>query len=400
MTEEEGVVTEKDVSKEIQSGKEEESKRDNNNTENSNKNNEEEQKTKSSKQSKKITKSDKLFTSKNNTEENEKLSSNQSGIINTHHSIIGSSIHETEQNINKSNPIVINDLRLKKPIIKVKFIRKKKPLLFKISFIYKRNEYELMLKPNTTFAQFQDLVCEKINLQNNEIEIRYQDKLYKSPLNDNDIIEEITKNEKFPFFDIRKIYKPIGIGAFSIPQPKLYSYKVIIDNISSIQDLYQKIDDFFTDGLLTKDYLAIPLAEKKYSIGFAYPDLAFDFNRYMLILKGTNELYHNIKLSKNISIQKNRIRSLGKSADYTNMSQPDNPMTSSRLKKSPSFGIRNIRHPMFNSALYAGISGPYLSYEEMRRKEYIESKKKWINKKGFISSVSSSNKYYNNKYIY
>ena len=46
MTEEEGVVTEKDVSKEIQSGKEEESKRDNNNTENSNKNNEEEQKTK------------------------------------------------------------------------------------------------------------------------------------------------------------------------------------------------------------------------------------------------------------------------------------------------------------------------------------------------------------------
>ena len=116
------------------------------------------------------------------------MSSNQSGIINTHHSIIGSSIHETEQNINKSNPIVINDLRLKKPIIKVKFIRKKKPLLFKISFIYKRNEYELMLKPNTTFAQFQDLVCEKINLQNNEIEIRYQDKLYKSPLNDNDII--------------------------------------------------------------------------------------------------------------------------------------------------------------------------------------------------------------------
>ena len=172
MTEEEGVVTEKDVSKEIQSGKEEESKRDNNNTENSNKNNEEEQKTKSSKQSKKIAKSDKLFTSKNNTEENEKLSSNQSGIINTHHSIIGSSIHETEQNINKSKPIVINDLRLKKPIIKVKFIRKKKPLLFKISFIYKRNEYELMLKPNTTFAQFQDLVCEKINLQNNEIEIR------------------------------------------------------------------------------------------------------------------------------------------------------------------------------------------------------------------------------------
>lgn len=397
MTEEEGIVTEKDTNKEnIESIKdnEEETKKENN-TESSKKNSEEVQKTK---ESKKKTKSDKLFTSKNNTEENDKLSSNQSGIINTHHSMIGSSIHETEQNVNKSNPIIINELRLKKPIIKVKFVKKKKPLLFKISFIFKRNEYELMLKPNTTFSQFQDLVSEKINLPKKDMEIRYQDKLYKSPNNDNEIIEEITKNEKFPFFDIRKIYKPIGIGAYSILQPKLYSYTVIIENISSIQDLYQKIDDFFSDGLLTKDYLAIPLAEKKYSIGFAYPDLAFDFNRYMLILKGTNELYHNIKLSKNIN--NHRTRSLGKSADYSNLNQYDNPISSSRHKKSPSIGIRNVRHPKFNSALYAGISGPYLSYEEMRRKEYIESKKKWIDKKGFISSVSNSNKYYNNKYIY
>ena len=56
-----------------------------------------------------------------------------------------------------------------------------------------------------------------------------------------------------------------------MPRPELYNYKVIIDHIPSSQEIYKKVDEFFNNNLLTKDYLAIPLSKTKYSIEFPYP---------------------------------------------------------------------------------------------------------------------------------
>lgn len=113
----------------------------------------------------------------------------------------------------------------------------------------------------------------------------------------------------------------------------------------------------------------------------------------MLIQKVSNPLYANIKITK----QRNqRLKyKKGLNNDDSNTSQ-----SISHLKSLSLIHERNKKHPLISSALYAGLSGPYLQYEDIRRKEYMESKKKWMDKKGFISSVSNSNKYLNNKYIY
>ena len=52
------------------------------------------------------------------------------------------------------------------------------------------------------------------------------------------------------------------------------------------------------------------------------------------------------------------------------------------------------------SSLYVGLSGPYMSQETRERKEYLESKKKWINKQGFIPYVRKNPNWYNNKFMF
>ena len=226
-------------------------------------------------------KSSKLFASRKKqeeSEEKEEIPSNLSGVVNTHHAIDGSSHQPTLSNnienkplTTRKGPIIINTIKLQKPIVKVKLFRKKKPHLMRVSFVYRRNEYISFIKPDITFAEFQSIITEKINLKNNEIEVKYKDVLYKSPENDNEKIIEITKNEKFPFFEVKKIYNFTNVNSYSMPRPQMYNYKVIIDHIPSSQEIYKKVDEFFNNNLLTKDYLAIPLSKTKYSIEFPYP---------------------------------------------------------------------------------------------------------------------------------
>lgn len=81
-------------------------------------------------------KSSKLFASRKKqeeSEEKEEIPSNMSGVVNTHHAIDGSSHQPTLSNnienkplTTRKGPIIINAIKLQKPIVKVKLIRKKK----------------------------------------------------------------------------------------------------------------------------------------------------------------------------------------------------------------------------------------------------------------------------------
>ena len=62
--------------------------------------------------------------------------------------------------------------------------------------------------------------------------------------------------------------------------------------------------------------------------------------------------------------------------------------------------ISNAKADKYKSALYVGLSGPYVSNEERIRKEYVENKKKWVNKKGFIPYAKTKNSDMCNKYLY
>lgn len=229
----------------------------------------------------KTKKSSKLFASSKGPEETEvkeEIPSDMSGVVNTHHAIDGSSHQPTISNNieNKSlttrkGPVIINVAKMQKPIVKVKIIRKKKSDLIRVSFVYKRNQYIVFVKPEITFAEFQNIISERINLKINEMEVKYKDVLYKSPENDNEKITDIAKNEKFPCFEVKKIYNFINANSYSMPRPQLYNYKVIIDHIPSSQEIYRKVDEFFNNNLLNKDYIAIPLSRTKYSIEFPYP---------------------------------------------------------------------------------------------------------------------------------
>ena len=56
-----------------------------------------------------------------------------------------------------------------------------------------------------------------------------------------------------------------------------------------------KIEQFFKDSLIEKDYILEPLEMNKYSLGFSFPDVAFDFNRYMNALKLVNDIFKDVK---------------------------------------------------------------------------------------------------------
>jgi hypothetical protein len=164
-------------------------------------------------------------------------------------------------------------------------------------------------------------------------------------------------------------------SVLSVLYHKNYNNKIIVENVNDITELYKIIEQFFKDCLITQDFICEPITDNKYSIGFAYPDLAFDFNRYLFILKITDEKFKDIKI--NMKLEKIR--------------KSKSPLSRNYLGNTK--GKKN-----YNSALYVGLSGLYMSYEERRRKEDLKNKKKWIDQKGFKNSVNSNRDYNNYDY--
>lgn len=104
-----------------------------------------------------------------------------------------------------------------------------------------------------------------------------------------------------------------------------------------------------------------------YSVSFKRNDLAFDFKRYMLILKRSVPLYQNISVKLKPIEKKKRNNVL---------------LTSISKQLKP--------NDLYISPYYVAQS-PYITYEDMKRMDAKESKKKWIDRRGFISSVGKIN---------
>lgn len=297
----------------------------------------------------------------------------------------------TSNNNITQQPTVIYDIQEAKPRVDLsngnKAIKKRKNT--KISFSYKRDNFTLDLKQKTTIEELRKLIAEQVYLLPSDIDIIYKGKPLTNE-QDTQRVFYLLKDDNAPYFEIKKKSMYNSLENVSQLYPKVYKNKVIVDGIKDAMDLNSKIEQFFKDCCIEKDCYCEPISETKYSIGFTYPDLAFDFNRYLLILKGTNELYSNTK--SNLQ--------LGKGTGRKNKMKIDTSIEGKYEMKGLGGFFSNSKGREKYSSLYVGLSGPYMSQETRERKEYLESKKKWINKQGFIPYVRKNPNWYNNKFMY
>jgi hypothetical protein len=233
-----------------------------------------------------------------------------------------------------------------------------KPQKFNLDFIYRRQQYKLKnLKISITFKQIKENISNEIKVPSNELQVFYKNNEIK---NDEQKIYDLFKNNKINFLEVKKIINnPNALTSFD--------YKVEIKNIENGYDLNKQIDNFFNQLLLEKNVICEPVDLDVYHVCFNYEDIAFDFKRYILLLKRTNKNYQNVEVKTIIPVE--------------------------TIKKS-SLLLSNLnKKKTFVSAYYVN-QGPYLSDYERKINDSKNDKKNWINKKGFISSVGNSKKIY------
>ena len=137
-----------------------------------------------------------------------------------------------------------------------------------------------------------------------------------------------------------------------------------------------------------------------YIVCFSSQDIAFDFNRYVNMLKIINPTFKEIKSNiimpkkviKKTRNNQNATRSYIKyGVDYgleegTDLMKRNNKILNLvRLNFLKKAELKKLRKSNSQESI-TGL-GPYLSFTEIERIQKKEDKKKWINPEGFISCV-------------
>ena len=231
---------------------------------------------------------------------------------------------------------------------------------YKVIFIFRRNEYEIKnLKYPTTFDQVRKMIAKQLSLDVDELIVNYKDKEFKDGTKK---VYELFKEGKDNYFTIKKKLKSDNYTEIPALTSNSSDATVFINDINSVKDLNEKIDEFFSQLVLERNCIIEPLSLRDYSVSFVTVDLAFDFKRYLLYLKRSDPKYKDIEIrmkpSKSNNTNKNILnRSLETKGKQKNKLISPNP--------------------------YFLNTGPYIDMEEIKKKEEKESKKKWMTKDGF-----------------
>ena len=201
-------------------------------------------------------------------------------------------------------------------------------------------------------------------------------------------------------------------------------------NSSNSEDIYSIINSFLKEGNIKSDFFVEKKEKEKdiynanledtdfveenklesnennnnitYFVGFPTPDIAFDFKRYMNIFKLINPSFKDIK----IQLKKKKKKSKRKLVDifeepsknnyigiYSNL-EAENPEEKNKevIAKIRNNYINNQMKRMNNINIfrygYLNSSSPYSTpYDEILKDKH-ENRKKWLNPKGFITSVN------------
>ena len=265
-------------------------------------------------------------------------------------------IKKNEYNIEErgnSIKILSNKSKSLNKIKQLEVIIEKKYINFNLDFIYRRERYTLKnILSNYLISRVKKLISKKISVDLNLLHIYYLDKeIIDDKLNVYDLIQ----NNKIKYFEVKK-ETPINEDVLSLSTNIHLIYKIRCKGIQNTKDFIEKIETFFKERCLDKHYLCEPIGNNTYDVGFSCEDNCFQFKRYMMIVKKLDNNYINVKCQF-IPIDKNEII------------QP-RLMNFEPLNKE--------RESIFIN------KGPFITYEEIQKKNEKEEKKKWICKNDFV----------------
>ena len=323
----------------------------------------------------------------------------------------------------------------------------KKPVIkYNLDFIYRREKYTLKnLKDYFLISKIRDLISEKISVKAEDLKLFYKDKELKviekpkiggteqkenelkekelkgkekeskgkekeikgkekdkdKDLNEDDKdkelkeeekeinVYELIKNDNAPFLDVRK-ESPNNQNIISLNTKVNLIYKVHCAPVSSYLDLVNKVEQFFKDICLEKHYLCEPTDKDKYDVCFSCSDHCFQFKRYMMNISRTDPQYKKTKFeilkvdkSKIIEpkIEKNKEKEI---EENVNKIEKITSVDKKTTKTVVDVEFKRMKHREDDYFQKEFINtGPYVKYEEIKKKQEIEDKKKWISKKKF-----------------
>ena len=331
---------------------------------------------------------------------------------------------------------------------------------YRIVYVYKNEDGFISAKPDLKIIDAIKRICKKLNITQEKIYIKYNDKtiteedydltvkkffdfpknksrpiLYvknKVHANNNNSIQKQSNNNYLSnSYDAMNKSNLYGKSSYT-NKVKISNYPSMVNiNVSANDDIYNIINNFLKEFKINSDFYVERKEEKKkqtnsnnedenldennfvlgdnieiiYYVSFPTPDIAFDFKRYLSILKLINPTFKDISIQlevggrkspkKNI-INKQILEEPAKNnwvGIYSGL-EATNPQDKNIevIAKIRNNYINNQMNKLNNINIYRygylNSSSPYSSPYDEVIKEKHENKKKWLNPKGFISSVN------------
>ena len=262
---------------------------------------------------------------------------------------------------------------------------KKEKVKYNLDFIYRREKYTLKnLESDMLVSKIKKLICKKISIEIKDLKFYYKEK----ELNDDKVnVYEMIKEDKVPYIDVKKVLGN-NQNIISLNTKVNLIYKVNCKPVSSYIDLVNKIEQFFMDICLEKNYLCEPTDKNSYDVCFSCSDHCFQFKRYMMNISRTDKLYEKTKFEI-LKVDKSKViePKIEKKQEEEEGGNTIEEMYSSYKRYNDDhvkIEYKKMKHRENDYFQKDFINnGPYESYEELKKKEEKEDKKNWIGKKNF-----------------
>ena len=295
-------------------------------------------------------------------------------------------------------------------------IKPKKCILYKIIFVFRDEDFFLRLKPYTLIKNIKETISSLINIDVNQLSLIYENQEINANCDNCSIMEffNFSKLKSCPIIYIKKkfFYNKEKNEVF-----ENYENKVKIINYPT-ENIKDEINIFFEKNLSSPDYICTKVFnifdenynidtnlnindlknKNNFIIGFCSQNLAFDFNRYMSLLKLTNPDYKEMRLQlilnkKKIIDNKNVSNNSNNTFNYNlryginyDFEQKDIVKRNEHIIEliRENFVKKNKERVIKNSNSCLNISSPYISAFEQEIIAKKENKKKWLYPEGFL----------------
>ena len=329
----------------------------------------------------------------------QKNSENNDISENSNQNYFYSESNANEQNESQNKSAKIINERQKNDI----YILKKR-LSYKIIVIYKNEDFYITIKPNCKISDLKEIISKEINLEKEKIILVYKEKEMDEnnrniPINK---FINFTKLKSRPIIYVKKKYvnniNPLNnsdiykFNSFNFENKiKIINYPTMSNSTLSVdEDLFNVVSNFCKNNSITSPFHIEKNDDNPdliyHTISFASSDIVFDFNRYFTSLKISNPIFKDTKTVMILSKRK-----------YKNNNHNNNSEDNKRLRKKNYNEVyeqnkkngemkRNLLNMNLNK--YINNTGPYITPYDQYKFDEKENKKKWLNPKGFISSVN------------